>query len=132
VVIDTSALVAILLGEPEAPRLTAAIRAAPAREVGAPTYVEAVYVMGGRHGAAGVGALDALLAQLDIAVVPMTAAAAAHARDAYKLFGKGGGTVARVLNLGDCQSYGVALDRGGALLYKGDDFRATPIAAAPY
>jgi ribonuclease VapC len=132
VVIDTSALVAILLGELEASRLTAAITAAPAREVGAPTYVEAVYVMGGRHGVAGVVALDALLAQLDITIVPMTAAAAAHARDAYRLFGKGGGTVARVLNLGDCHSYGVALDRGAALLYKGDDFRATPIAAAPY
>jgi ribonuclease VapC len=132
VVIDTSALVAILLGEPEAPRLTAAIKAAPARELGAPTYVEAVYVMGGRHGAAGVVALDALLAQLAIAIVPMTAEAAAYARDAYRSYGKGGGTVARVLNLGDCHSYGVALDRGAALLYKGEDFRQTPIAAAAY
>jgi ribonuclease VapC len=132
VVIDTSALVAILLGEPEAPRFAAAIKAAPAREVGAPTYVEAVYVMGGRHGAAGVVALDALLAQLGIAIVPMTAAAATHARDAYRLYEKGGGTVARVLNLGDCHAYGVALDRGVELLYKREDFRATPIAAAPY
>ena len=131
-VIDTSALVAILLAEPEAPRLTTAIRAAAAREVGAPTYVEALYVMGGRHGQQGVVALDALLAQLDITIVPMTEAAAAHAREAYRLYGKGGGSVSRVLNLGDCQTYGVALDRGKPLLFKGDDFRATAIVAAAY
>jgi ribonuclease VapC len=132
VVIDTSALVAILLGEPEASRLAAAIEAAPTRVVGAPTYVEAIYVMGGRHGPPGIVALDALLARLGITIVPMTAAAAVHARDAYQRYGKGTGSVARVLNLGDCHTYGVATDRDDVLLYKGEDFRATPIAAAAY
>jgi uncharacterized protein with PIN domain len=67
---------------------------------------------------------------LAITVVPMTAEAATYARGAYRLYGKGGGAITRVLNPGDGRSYGVALGRGVASLYKGEDFRQAPIAAA--
>lgn len=90
-VIDTSALVAILFGEPEAARLEAAIRAAPVRELGAPTYVEAVVVLRAKRGRAGLVAPDALLAALGITLVPLTAAGARHARNAYDRFGAGRG-----------------------------------------
>lgn len=131
-VVDTSALVAMLFGEPEAARLEAAVRAAAVREVGAPSYVEAAVVLRARRGPAGLVALDALLAALDVAVVPLTAVGARHARDAYDRFGAGRGAAPSVLNYGDCLAYGVARDRGAALLYKGDDFAATDIDAAPY
>jgi len=131
-VIDTSALVAMLFGEPEAARLEAAIRAAPVREVGAPSYVEAAVVLRSKRGSAGLVALDALLATLGVAVVPLTAGRARHARDAYDRFGAGRGEAPAVLNYGDCLAYGVAADRGAPLLYKSDDFARTDVAAAPY
>jgi len=132
VVVDTSALVAILFGEPEAARLEAAIRAAPVREVGAPSYVEAAVVLRSKRGPAGLVALDALLDALGIAVVPLTAAGARHARDAYDRFGAGRGQAPAVLNFGDCLAYGVAAERGAPLLYKGEDFLRTDIPAAGY
>ncbi len=131
-VVDTSALVAILFGEPEAARLEAAIRAAPVREVGAPSYVEAAVVLRSKRGPAGLVALDALLDALGIAVVPLTAAGARHARDAYDRFGAGRGQAPAVLNFGDCLAYGVAAERGAPLLYKGEDFLRTDIPAAGY
>jgi ribonuclease VapC len=132
VVVDTSALVAILFGEPEASRLEAAIRAAPVREVGAPSYVEAAVVLRAKRGPAGLLALDALLEMLGVAVVPLTAGGARHARDAYDRFGAGRGEAPAALNYGDCLAYGVAADRGAALLYKGDDFARTDVAAVAY
>ena len=75
-VIDTSAIVAILLGEPEAEDLVAAIAAAEERVIGAPTLVEAAAILFARKGTAGEVALDALLQRLEIEVVPMTADAA--------------------------------------------------------
>ena len=82
-VVDTSALVPLLFAEPEAARLERAIRAAPARVVGAPSYVEAAIVLRARRGPAGLVALDALLDALNIAIVPLTPAGPRHARDAY-------------------------------------------------
>lgn len=131
-VIDTSALVAMPFGEPETARLEAAIRAAPVRELGAPSYVEAAVVLRSKRGAAGLIALDALLATLGIVVVPLTEVGARHARDAYDRFGAGRGEAPAALNYGDCLAYGVAADRGAPLLYKGDDFARTDVAAAPY
>jgi len=128
-VIDTSALIAILFGEPEADRLVAAIADAPERVVGAPTLVEASAILLARKGAAGDLALDALLRRFDIRVVPMSTEAAASARAAYKRYGKGVGQPG-VLNLGDCLAYGVAVAGGDSLLFKGDDFARTDVVAA--
>jgi ribonuclease VapC len=130
-VIDASALVAILLGEPEAQRLAAAIVSDPTRLVGAATLLEATAVMLGRKGAQGEIALDALLQRLDIRTIPFTVEAAAHARSAYRRFGKGVGSPS-VLNYGDCLSYGTAIASGEPLLFKGDDFPRTDIPAAAY
>lgn len=130
-VIDTSALLAILLAEPEAPRLSRAIATASNPVVGAPTVVEATAVLMARLGPQGEAVLDALLLRLKIAVVPMSPGAADAARRAYARYGKG---VARpgVLNFGDCLSYGVAVDRRAPLLFKGNDFPRTDIQAAVY
>ncbi len=131
-VVDTSALVAILFGEPEAVRLEAAIRAGPGREVGAPSYVEAAVVLRSKRGLPGPVALDSCLGALGIAVVPLTAAGARYARDAYDRFGGERGQAPTVLNLGDCLAYGVAAERGAALLYKVEDFPRTDIMATGY
>ena len=128
-VIDTSALLAILLSEPEALRLTEEIAAADHRVVGAPTLVEAAAVMLARTGKQGVIALDALLSRLGIEVVPMSATAAEFAREAYGRYGKGVGSPG-VLNYGDVLAYGVARAEDEPLLFKGEDFPRTDIASA--
>jgi len=128
-VIDSSALVAILLGEPESPRLVEAIATAPVRVVGAPTVVETAAVLLARKGTAGEVALDALLQRLDIRVVPMTAEAAVAARSAYQRYGKGVGSPG-VLNYGDCLAYGVAVASRDTLLFTGEDFAQTDVVAA--
>lgn len=128
-VIDTSALVAILLSEPEAMTLVELIASADRRLVGAPTLVEAAAVMQARKGEEGVIALDALLSRLGIEVVPMSPAAAAFARDAYARFGKGIGSPG-VLNYGDVLSYGMARAEDEPLLFKGEDFPMTDIVSA--
>ncbi len=130
-VIDTSALLAILFGEPEADAMIRAIVRDPVRRVGTPTLVEAAAVMLARKGPGGEVALDALLERLDIEVVPMTLAASKLARLAYAHFGRGAGDV-RVLNYGDCLAYGVASAEREPLLYKGDDFSRTDIEGVSY
>jgi ribonuclease VapC len=130
-VIDTSALIAILLREEEAARIVDSIAADPLRVVGGPTLVEASAVMLGKRGPQGVVALDALLHDLDIEIVPMSKDAARLARDAYARYGKGVGSPG-VLNFGDCLSYGVAKDRNEPLLFKGEDFPQTDVSAVHY
>lgn len=128
-VIDTSALLAVLLSEAEADALVEAIVSAGTRQVGAPTLVEAAAVMAARKGPAGEVALDALLQRLEIEVVPMTPEGAAFARSAYARYGRGVGSPA-VLDYGDCLAYGVARAAGEPLLFKGDDFALTDIEPA--
>lgn len=130
-VLDSSALLAILQGEPEAARMVEALATAPERLVGAPTLVEAAAILLARKGPAGEVALDALLRRLDIRVIPMTEAAAMAARGAYQRYGKGIGNPG-VLNLGDCLSYGVAVATGAPLLFKGNDFPHTDVERALY
>lgn len=130
-VIDTSAIIAILLNEPDAVALVTAITGSPVRTIAAPSVVEASAVLYGRHGPAGEVALDALLQRLSIVTVAMGPEAAAYARDAYRRFGKGvRGTGA--LNFGDCLSYGVAMASRRPLLFKGNDFSATDVDVVPY
>jgi len=131
VIIDTSAVVAIVLDEPESTALVSAISAAPLRLIAAPTLVEASAVLHGRKGPGGDVALDALLQRLSIQIVDMNATAATFARDAFRRFGKGIGNPA-VLNYGDCLVYGVAMATGLPLLCKGTDFAQTDVARVPY
>ena len=130
-VLDTSALLAILFGEPESERMIRAIAAAQDRLLGTPTLVEASAVMQARKGPGGDVALDALLRRLSIETVPLSEAAATLSRLAYGRFGKGVGSPG-VLNFGDCYSYGVAMALRRPLLFKGDDFRQTDVLVADY
>lgn len=130
-VIDTSAIVAILFAEAEASRMVSAIAAAPRKLLGAATVVETSAIMLAKKGPAGEIALDALLERLEVEIVPLTAEGGAHARSAYRRFGTGVGKPA-VLNYGDCLSYGVARQLGEPLLFKGEDFAVTGVEAAPY
>lgn len=130
-VIDTSAIVAILLSEPEAIPLVHAISAAPIRMIAAPTLVEASAVLWARKGPSGDVALDALLQRLSIITVAVSPEAAAYAREAFRRFGKGVGQTG-VLNYGDCLAYGVAVAMGRALLFKGNDFARRDVAVAEY
>ena len=130
-VIDTSAILAILFAEPEASRMVAAIAAADPRVIGAPTLVEGAAVLLARKGPAGEVALDAFLQRLSIEVVSMTADAATFARSGYQRYGKGVGSPG-ALNYGDCLSYGVAMAGGDVLLFKGDDFGQTDVEVAGY
>lgn len=130
-VLDTSALLAILFAEPEADAMVRALASDPRRLVGAPTLVEASAVMRAKKGGAGEVALDGLLERLGVETAPMSVAAARLARLGYSRFGKGVGDPA-VLNYGDCLAYGVAMAEREPLLFKGDDFARTDVEVASY
>lgn len=129
-VADTSALVAVLLGEVTADRLTAALEAAPARRCSAVSLVEASMVMQGRVGERGELELDLLVGRLRVEIVPVTLAQAELARTAFRRFGKGRHPAG--LNFGDCFSYALARALGQPLLFVGNDFSRTDVQVAPY
>jgi ribonuclease VapC len=128
VIVDSSALVAILLGEADAPRLGRLLTDADRPLIAAPTLVEAGIVVESRGGPAMSDRLDALIRESDTEVVPFTAEHARLAREAWRRFGKGNHPAA--LNLGDCFAYALAQDRGEPLLFKGDDFARTDVKPA--
>lgn len=125
-IVDTSALMALLRDEPEAPAFARLMRAAPRRLLSAASYVELAAVVDGHGDAVLSGALDAWLAAWRIDVEPLTVGQARLARTAYQRFGRGTGHPAR-LNLGDCFAYALARDVGEPLLFKGGDFALTDI-----
>ncbi|MGQ0623886.1 MAG: type II toxin-antitoxin system VapC family toxin [Sporichthyaceae bacterium] len=126
-VIDTSALLAVLLAEPEAPRFAAAIAADPRRLVSVASALELTMVVEARHGAAGGREFELLLHRIKAATVPVSADQLTVAQDAWRRFGKGRHPAS--LNYGDCFSYGLARYSGEPLLYKGEDFTKTDIHA---
>lgn len=128
-VVDTSALVAVLQDEPERPALRDAMVASTCR-LSTATLVEAGIVMQGRHGDGGAQRLGALLTQLGVEAVPVTVAHAALAREAFRRFGKGRHPAG--LNYGDCFSYALAVALSEPLLFVGDDFGQTDVDVAPY
>ena len=130
IVVDTSALVAILQGEAEAGRFAAAIAAADPALVSAATVAETGIVMLGRHGPRGADKVRTLLREGRLQVESVTEEHAEFAIEAYDSFGKGRGRKAN-LNFGDCFSYALAKAAGLPLLFKGDDFTHTDITAVP-
>lgn len=128
-IVDTSAIVAVLRGEHEADRYTNALALAPEPRMSAGTYLETAIVVDANRDPVLSGRLDELLAVTGIAVDPVTRRHADIARQAYRDFGKGSGHPAR-LNFGDCFAYALARDTGEPLLYKGDDFVHTDVASA--
>jgi ribonuclease VapC len=127
-VVDTSCLVAVLLGEPERDAFIDVLVEALDPLISAATLVESSIVMHAKTGPDGVGDLDALLAALAVRTVAVDAAQAYLARDAYTRFGKR--RSAAGLNYGDCFSYALAQTMGRPLLFKGDDFATTDVMPA--
>ncbi|MBB4665141.1 type II toxin-antitoxin system VapC family toxin [Conexibacter arvalis] len=128
-IVDTSALIAILFAEEDADRYAHAIEAAQQRAISAASYVEAGAVVDRAGDPVASRRLDELLAVAGIEVAPVTAEHGRTAREAYRDFGKGSGHPAG-LNFGDCFAYALAKARGEPLLWKGDDFGHTDVTAA--
>ena len=127
-VIDTSALLAVLLNEPDAEPIAAAIERGSPRLLSAANLLEASIVVEARKGEAGGRELDLLLYRGEIEVVAFDRDQAEAARVAWRHFGKGRHPAA--LNFGDCFAYALAKTRAQPLLFRGDDFGRTDITPA--
>ena len=127
-VIDSSAVVAILEDEEEKERFMAAIADDPRRLFSAASYVETSSVIYGRRQHAGLKALDALLHRFDMEIIDVTTEQAMIAREAYVRYGRGNHRAG--LNLGDCFSYALAKVENEPLLFKGNDFSRTDLVSA--
>lgn len=127
-VIDTSALLAILLDEPERARFNAVIEAADSPLISVATLVEASIVVEARYGAEGARELDLLIDRAGIECISVDLQQAKAAREAWRRFGKGRHPAG--LNLGDCFSYALAITLRRPLLFKGEDFGRTDIVNA--
>lgn len=127
-VIDTSALLAILLNEPERRAFAEAIEAADSCSMSAASLLETSLVIESRFGAEGSRDLDQLVEKARIELVPFDAEQLAIARRAFSRFGKGRHLAG--LNFGDCFAYALARHLGEPLLFKGKDFALTDIEEA--
>jgi ribonuclease VapC len=127
-VIDSSAALAILLGEADDETFAEAIDADPRRIMSAVSVLETAIVVEARKGPAGGRELDLLLHRGRFDVVPFNAHQLELARDAYRRYGKGNHPAA--LNFGDCCAYALAAASGEPLLFKGQDFTQTDIPVA--
>ncbi len=127
-VLDSSALIAILLDEPDRRRFTEAIEADPRRLVSAATLLESAIVIEARRGEAGGRELDLLIHRASVACMAVDAEQVHVARAAWRRYGKGRHRAG--LNFGDCFSYALAAVSGEPLLYRGEDFSLTDITPA--
>lgn len=125
VVLDTSAVVALLQEEKDAAALLEALAGAGARSISAATLVEAGVVLHARYGDHGERELDLFIQRAEVAVVPLTADHASLARSAFRRFGKGRHPAG--LNFGDCFSYALAVALDRPLLFTGNDFAQTDV-----
>ena len=126
-IVDTSAILAVLFREDEAPGFETLIAASSCR-MSVANALEAAMVVEGRGGRAAGRALDAFLASSAIATAPITTDQLEIARDAWRRYGKGNHPAA--LNFGDCFAYALASASGEPLLFKGNDFAQTDVVAA--
>ncbi len=128
-IVDTSALAAILLEEPDAIAFARAIETADQSRISAGTYLEAGTVLDGKRNPALSRRLDEFLAEAAMMIEPVTERQARVAREAYRDFGKGSGHPAQ-LNFGDCFAYALAKDKAEPLLFKGNGFAHTDVRRA--
>ena len=128
-ILDTSAVIAILRNEPDAAQFASAIEAASQRRMSAVNYVEAAAVIDGSRDPIASRRFDELVREAGVNVEAVTVRQAQIARGAYRDFGKGSGHPAR-LNFGDCFAYALAKDSSEPLLFKGNDFPHTDIESA--
>jgi ribonuclease VapC len=125
-VIDTSALIAILQDEPERKAFNEAIEAADRRAMSVASFVEASMIVETRFGPDGVRTLDLFIAKAGIELVAVDADQAHVARTAFRVYGKRRHPAG--LNFGDCFAYALARTLGEPLLFKGSDFSLTDVA----
>lgn len=128
-VVDSSAVIAILRQEPDADIYLDALDQAEELRMSAANHLEAAIVIDSARDPVASRRFDQFIAEAGIRVEPLTPSQARIARDAYRDYGKGSGHKAS-LNFGDCLAYALAKETGEPLLFKGDDFSATDIAAA--
>ena len=128
-IIDTSALIAILRDEADAATFAEAIAGAHTRRMSAASYVEVGAVIDGARDPVASRRVDELLATASVTIEPITVDQARIARAAYRDFGKGSGHPAG-LNFGDCFAYALAIETGEPLLFKGADFGHTDVVPA--
>ena len=124
-ILDTSAILAILCGEPEAPLYIKALLTNSNRLVGAPTMLEASIVCFKRYGETGLNELDLFTYKAGIKIIPFDENLYNTARQAYRRYGKG--MHAANLNFGDCFSYALAKYTDEPILFKGADFSKTDL-----
>ena len=127
-IVDTSAVLAILFGEPDANRYETALAQATRCRISVANLVEAAMVVESRIGASGGDQLDILVERSPIELVPVTPEQAQAARRAWRRFGKGNHPAG--LNFGDCFAYALAVTTREPLLFKGSDFGLTDIQPA--
>ena len=127
-IVDSSAVLAVLYREPDAERYERAIAESPNCRMSVANMLEASIVLEGRGGAAAGHELDVFLESAAIELAPVTVEHAEAARRAWRRFGKGNHPAA--LNYGDCFAYALANVAGAPLLFKGEDFSQTDIKAA--
>lgn len=128
IVVDSSALLCLLLGEPESERIAVSLENSPKALIAAPTLLEASIVAEARLGPRGVLNLQAVMRAAGIEVAGFTADEAQMAAEAWRRFGRGRHPAS--LNYGDCMSYAMAITHHAPLLFVGDDFTITDITAA--
>lgn len=129
-VIDTSAVAAILFSEPEAAPLAHAIAMDTTRLMSSFTALECAIVVEARKGEAGGRELDLLLHRAGVRIVNFDGDQVELARNAWRRYGKGRHSAG--LNIGDCCAYALAQTSGEPLLFKGTDFPQTDVPAVPY
>ncbi len=128
-IIDSSALLAILRAESEATACAQAIESATTRRISAATFVESAIVIDSSRDPVASRRFDDLVREAELEVEPVTEKQARIAREAYRDFGKGSGHPAR-LNFGDCFAYALARASGEPLLFIGEDFSRTDVTPA--
>jgi ribonuclease VapC len=127
-VVDSSALIAILFEEPDESQYYYAIANSTVRQLSAATFLETSMVMLRQTTGEGTAALDSLIDHLKIEIIPVDHHQALLAREAFRRFGKGRHPAG--LNFGDCFSYALAKQTGESLLFKGNDFHQTDVTPA--
>jgi ribonuclease VapC len=129
VIIDTSALIAILRAEQDAAEMADAIERAQSRRISAANWLETAVVIDSSRDPVASRRFDQLVQTAELHIEPVTHDQARIARDAYRDFGKGSGHKA-ALNFGDCFAYALAKSAGETLLFKGNDFGHTDVTPA--
>ncbi len=129
-VVDTSAIIAIVLGEDDSDALVELLAASNDPVMSAVSLVEATIVAEARLGPSGASLVQRVIREAQIAIIDVTGETALDAIDGWRTFGKGRHPAA--LNLGDCFTYALALRRDAAVLCTGRDFSRTDLSIAPY